>query len=170
MQLDRHLPPSTTLRDVSYASSRCLGDVCTTTCSIPLSFSPFPSCQEHKLHRVRAAFVSSKDMSRSYFEAFRSFSPDSGVSVEADFRRLAESKGWSEGQKIWRAEWRRCLSSEFEVHVAMMVVDDKLSGWQALCREVGMQRIPESINECKKVRKSSATYISLFRGLRKLTL
>ncbi|MCJ1254184.1 hypothetical protein MMC24_001998 [Lignoscripta atroalba] len=91
--------------------------------------------------------------SLSYFDAYEGFTPKPHETVEKEFNRLANIRGWIAGTKKYHQEHRRCLYSEFDTHVGMIVVDDNLNSWQSLCLEVGVSTIPGSITQCKKALK-----------------
>ena len=106
--------------------------------------------------------------SLSYFDAYEGFTPKPHETVEKEFNRLANIRGWIAGTKKYHQEHRRCLYSEFDTHVGMIVVDDNLNSWQSLCLEVGVSTIPGSITQCKKVHTYTLALRQLLRGIQKL--
>jgi hypothetical protein len=88
-----------------------------------------------------------------YWSLFPDFDHNPNAPVKDEFRRLAKLKGWmGKGQdkkERYRKEWGKCFSSEFEKHYGGDA--SSLAGWQSLCSEVGLDAIPESVQECKRV-------------------
>ncbi|KIM27370.1 hypothetical protein M408DRAFT_330076 [Serendipita vermifera MAFF 305830] len=93
----------------------------------------------------------------SYWSKFPDFDHNESALVETEFERLAQEQGWIEDNtkkkksKRYRKEWGECLESEFTQHYGD---SSRLEGWQALCSEVGIEDVPQSIKGCKKVLKT----------------
>jgi len=89
--------------------------------------------------------------SSSYFSGFaaQGFTIDPNVPFQDEFARLALHMGWQSGTQTRVEQWRNALESEMGDQYGD---SSKLSGWQALCVEVGIENPPESITKCKKVR------------------
>lgn len=85
----------------------------------------------------------------SYFESFADFHPAPHAPLQQEFARLAELRGWQVGSKAYRKQYKRCMFVEFVSHYGSST--EKLEGWQALCREVRMKVVPDTITQCRKV-------------------
>lgn len=96
----------------------------------------------------------------SYWSSFSDFDHNPTAPVRDEFQRLAKLKGWmGKGKKKTNRrheEWGQCFQSEFEKYYG----DDtsSLAGWQTLCREVGLDVIPESVTKCKRVSYFSSEF------------
>lgn len=73
--------------------------------------------------------------------------------MKQEFKRLARLNAWigEDGKKtkIYRQELGKCFGSEFRKHYGHDA--SSLPGWQSLCKEVGVEDIPQSVAECKGV-------------------
>lgn len=93
----------------------------------------------------------------TFFDRFPSFTPDSTISLIADFDRLAIQQNWHKRSKTYRENKRQCLEEEFE---AQHGVTSTLMAWQALYEELAGRSgtvpvplpLPSSITQCKKVK------------------
>ena len=94
----------------------------------------------------------------SYFAKFRNFAPDPTKGLQAEFARLAIDQGWGRKSKRHKEEWRQACQEEFEVHLGATVMGGRLAGWQDLCEELGVEYIPTSITQCKKVSHDYGEY------------
>jgi hypothetical protein len=78
----------------------------------------------------------------SYWNSFPDFGHNPTTPVMDEFQRLAKLKGWigKDQRKNYRKQWGKHFQSEF----------GKYYGRDAsLCREVGLDAIPESVTKCK---------------------
>ena len=87
----------------------------------------------------------------SYFANFRNFAPDPTAGLQVEFARLAIDQGWGRKSKKRKEEWRRACEDEFEKHFGAAFTGGRLLAWQNLCGELGVDPIPGSITQCKKV-------------------
>jgi hypothetical protein len=89
----------------------------------------------------------------SYWDSYPDFDHNPTAPVRDEFQRLAKLTGWMGKGKAKKAtcreEWGRCFQSEFEKYYGTDT--SSLVGWQTLCREVGLNIIPESVTKCKRV-------------------
>ncbi|KAL2044971.1 hypothetical protein N7G274_002746 [Stereocaulon virgatum] len=88
--------------------------------------------------------------SSNYFDRFPGFLPDPQLPLHEEFERLAKFRGWHTGSKQYRRENGRFLRAEFDVHLGGLESSRKLDDWQALCEELRVDSIPNSITKCKK--------------------
>ena len=89
--------------------------------------------------------------SSSYFSRFPTFAPNPLGNIEEEFERLARKEGWKPDYKRYWKERDKCLASEFNIRVGYLDKDDRLTSWQALCSELGIEPLPRSITQCRKV-------------------
>ena len=88
-------------------------------------------------------------MGQDYFARFHDFDHDPTASLTEEFRRLAVSRHWKEGGKVYRRQRQHCFEGAFGQHFRG---DRKsLRGWQELCEDVSLETMPPSITQCKKV-------------------
>ncbi|KIM21011.1 hypothetical protein M408DRAFT_333718 [Serendipita vermifera MAFF 305830] len=108
----------------------------------------------------------------SYWSKFPDFNHNEAAPVKAEFKRLAWQQGWIKSKRkrkeeyksdtyrkkkeekerdIYREQWAECLESELTKQYGDSSL---LEGWQKLCREVGIEDIPQSIKACRKVLKT----------------
>lgn len=85
---------------------------------------------------------------KSYFARHTDFEHDESAPLAQEFERLARLRNWRPGSKRYKQEKSRCIAEEF--HHQFGRDDNKLNGWQTLCRDVGIEP-PKSITQCKKV-------------------
>jgi len=90
-----------------------------------------------------------------FFDAFTTsgFTPDPTASIAAEFARLAAHMGWGKQSREYREQRLRAYGAEFERHYGADA--SRLENWQRLCGEVGVEGVPGSITQCKKVRWTS---------------
>ena len=91
---------------------------------------------------------------QAYFDGFPHFEPDPLAAALANFDRLAISQNWRQGRKKYKAEKDIYLSALATNHIASIEsggAAERLAGLQELCAEVGIERVPETITQCKKV-------------------
>ncbi|KIM27371.1 hypothetical protein M408DRAFT_169378 [Serendipita vermifera MAFF 305830] len=96
----------------------------------------------------------------SYWSKFPDFDHKEAAPVQTEFKRLARQQGWITIKRkkkeeikstIYFEEWGECLESEFTKYYGD---SKKPEGWQALCREVRLKNVPQSITACKKALKT----------------
>ena len=87
--------------------------------------------------------------STAYFDRFPRYTPDFHNSLDDEFLRLARSQGWSK-KRIAR-ERNAFLLAHYDLHLGEVERSKSLKDWQALCSELHVSPIPESITQCKKV-------------------
>lgn len=86
-----------------------------------------------------------------YFDRFPGFEPDPHRSLNEEFQRLARFQRWNRKSDRYARERRNFLLAEFDQHLGLTERSKKLEDWQALCKELGVKSIPNSIRQCKKV-------------------
>lgn len=92
-----------------------------------------------------------------YFAAYLTFNPEPYLPLLENFNRLAKAQGW---RKKRREEERQAfLLGQYTIHLGG-ISTGKLQKWQELCGELGVDPIPTSITQCKKVR--GIPFLSLF--------
>lgn len=118
---------------------------------LTLTHRPAPSTQQGVPLSPEPAPPPSVSAFSSYFSNFaaRGFTINPNVSFQDEFARLASHMNWQPGTKSRVEHWRNALESEFGDQYGD---SSHLSGWQALCTELGVENPPESITKCKKVR------------------
>ena len=79
-----------------------------------------------------------------------------------EFARLTSTRNWVKDSKRWIKERKAFLRAEYEGYTKCYGYDNgcKLSVWQDLCDELGMEVIPGSITKCKAVSISRMTISS----------
>jgi hypothetical protein len=89
----------------------------------------------------------------SYWDSFPDFDHNPHASIQDEFQRLAKQEGWKgkgkQKKETRREEWIKCFNSEFETHYGKDA--SSLAGWQSLCSEVGLDVIPDTVQECRRV-------------------
>ncbi|KAK5936607.1 hypothetical protein PMZ80_011135 [Knufia obscura] len=91
-----------------------------------------------------------------YFGRFGGFEHDESASLVEEFDRLALHQSWSSKSKRYRQEKQKCFAEEFHRHYGKDT--NKLSNWQHLCREVGIEP-QKSITQCKRMLSKVAVNI-----------
>ena len=89
----------------------------------------------------------------SFFSQYPEFDHDPTAPLVREFQRLSLQRGWKADGKKYRQSRQNCFAQEFEYHYGQ--ASNKLAGWQTLCEDVYISPIPSSINQCKKVGRSS---------------
>lgn len=84
----------------------------------------------------------------SYFDHYPKFDHDAQSGLLAEFERLSVSRGWKRGGKRYMQERALCCGEELQA----LVGGGKLEAIQQLCLDVGIDDVPDSITQCKKVR------------------
>jgi len=92
-----------------------------------------------------------------FWESFSpNFTRNPQINFSEEFKRLAFQRGWKKGGPKYRKQWARCCEEEFRDQYGH---NERLEGWRALCADVGIKNIPNSITQCKKV--LNRTWINL---------
>lgn len=92
----------------------------------------------------------------SFYSRYKSFTPNPNVSVIENFQLLTISQGWAPGGRARGRAYRNFRNAIIEEFNATYGTDDRdLSSWQNLCRVVGVEPVPETITQCKKVSSRS---------------
>lgn len=86
------------------------------------------------------------DMS-PYWSQFPTFVPNPRARFKNELARLAKHENWS--SKTKRKQQVKALSAEIAHHYGTH--KDKLDRWQQLCEDVGIDVVPTSIRQCRKV-------------------
>lgn len=89
---------------------------------------------------------------QNYFNRFPRFQPDPHLPLDQEFERLATHQGWDKKTKQYKTERNSFLIAQFHAHLGSLEQSTRLEDWQALCQELRVESIPESIMQCKKVR------------------
>jgi hypothetical protein len=82
-----------------------------------------------------------------YWQQFPGFVPEPTATFKDELARLAEHENWSNNAK--RKQQVKALTAEIAHHYGTHM--NKLDRWQQLCEDVGIDVIPTSIKQCKKV-------------------
>ncbi|KAJ7742038.1 hypothetical protein B0H16DRAFT_1423546 [Mycena metata] len=94
----------------------------------------------------------------TYWDSHPNFVHNSTAPLQKEFKLLAAQCSWKVDGAQYRREWARCGREEFTRHFGS---DDKgLDGWQGLCATVGIEEIPDSITQCKKVLRT--VWVNIF--------
>ncbi|KAF1960762.1 hypothetical protein CC80DRAFT_465055 [Byssothecium circinans] len=94
---------------------------------------------------------------RGYFHGFAGYNPTPRIGFEEQFSRLAINQGWSKKEK----KRRRPEAIEEEFNDLQTTDTNKLARWQALCVQVGIEEVPNSITKCKKALGSPKVMVNL---------
>ena len=90
-------------------------------------------------------------MSRYLSSNFPDFRPNPQASIRNVFKRLAREQGWAPGTVPYNTERRNFLQSVFDHYLGDLDQPSNLLRLQALCRELGLHSVPDSITKCKQV-------------------
>jgi hypothetical protein len=82
-----------------------------------------------------------------YWLQFPGFVPAPTAPFRDELARLAKHENWS--NKTKRKQQVKALSAEITHHYG--TCKDKLDRWQQLCEDVGIDVVPKSITQCRKV-------------------
>ena len=85
----------------------------------------------------------------AWFQQFENFVHDPTVGIRSNFERLAAQRSW--GNRLKQRRWAECQEEEFGY--AYGTNTTKLEIWQRLCREVHISDPPDSITQCRQVRR-----------------
>ncbi|KAF1841967.1 uncharacterized protein K460DRAFT_345378 [Cucurbitaria berberidis CBS 394.84] len=91
-----------------------------------------------------------------FWYQFPGFVPIASANFKDEFARLAKHQSW--GAKVKRKHQIEALTQESAFHYGTCM--EKLDRWQDLCKEVGIEKVPTSITQCKKALKS--IFVNLF--------
>ena len=101
--------------------------------------------------RPRNAIVSAEPPTvvNNFWLQFEGFTPNPKAGLWSEFHRLAQQQNWVPKSLVWFAAREDAYLAELESHYG----NDwsKLDKWQALCSEVGVTPVPQSITKCKAV-------------------
>lgn len=91
-----------------------------------------------------------------YFHRFFTFTPDDAAPIRDEFRRLAKQMGWTRESTKYVQEQHAAFASELQYCVyGRYGRAATLSRVQSFCKDVGIDPVPASMTQCKKVRISS---------------
>jgi hypothetical protein len=113
--------------------------------------------------------------SQSHFAKFEDFTPNDAASFDDEFGRLASSQQWVPGSQEYTRQRTIAMKEEIELHYfsqqqqplgdiaeeeteELSAEEKALQGYQALCREVGLDA-SDSVDECKAWLKSTLVNI-----------
>ncbi|KLU92348.1 hypothetical protein MAPG_11294 [Magnaporthiopsis poae ATCC 64411] len=120
--------------------------------------------------------------SQSHFAKFEDFTPDDAAPFDDEFSRLASSQQWVPGSQEYTRQRTIAMREELSLHffsqlppaVKLEDVDEEgegedvkelsaeevaLQGYQALCREVGIDDPSDDVAVCKRALKSTLVNI-----------
>jgi hypothetical protein len=87
------------------------------------------------------------------FDGYSGVNVDPTTSLIAKFNSLALQNNWKKTSSKYQKQRANFVRNEFEVLFGSDL--DGPGGWQALCEAVGIEDVPSSITQCKKVRPPS---------------
>jgi hypothetical protein len=82
-----------------------------------------------------------------YWQQFPGFVPEPTATFKHELARLAKHENWNSNAK--RKQQVKALTAEIAHHYGTHM--NKLDRWQQLCEDVGVDVIPTSITQCRKV-------------------
>jgi hypothetical protein len=82
-----------------------------------------------------------------YWQQFPGFIPEPTATFKHELTRLAKHESWSSNVK--RKQQVKALTAEIAFHYGTHM--NRLDRWQQLCEDVGIDVIPTSITQCRKV-------------------
>jgi hypothetical protein len=85
-----------------------------------------------------------------YWQQFPGFIPEPTATFKQELARLAKHESWSGNAK--QKQQVKALTAEIAHHYGTNM--NKLDRWQQLCEDVGIDFIPTSITQCRKVRSA----------------
>ncbi|MCJ1240222.1 hypothetical protein MMC14_008222 [Varicellaria rhodocarpa] len=94
---------------------------------------------------------------QDFFSKFPGFDHDPAVSLTTGFAKLALDQNWKAGSTHYRNKYQECIATEF--HFQYGGDAGRLAGWQALCVDVRIRPLPNSITQCKKALSKVAVNI-----------
>ncbi|KAI5299223.1 erg26, C-3 sterol dehydrogenase [Ascosphaera pollenicola] len=88
-----------------------------------------------------------------FFQSFRGFPYNRSQSPEKNLSRLLKHFDWTDDdeKKAVRHAYKAALVKEFNSWFGGKT--NKLANWHALCKALGMNKLPDTIAECKEVVK-----------------
>jgi hypothetical protein len=92
-----------------------------------------------------------------YWLQFSGFVPAPTATFRDELARLAKHENWS--NKTKRKQQVKALSAEITHHYG--TCKDKLDRWQQLCEDVGIDVVPKSITQCRKVSLHAGCFLWL---------
>ena len=90
---------------------------------------------------------------QQFFDGYPTFSYDPQQPASSEFQRLAKAQGWgkkSQARAQAYAAFKDALVAQFNANFG--VDENSLTGWQALCEVLGVEPIPQTVKEARKVR------------------
>lgn len=105
-----------------------------------------------------------------YFQGHRSYSytPSADISVLKEFKRLAIDQKWDEKRREKEKKaFYVAVDAEFTARVGK---GNSLIEWQRLAKVIGIDPLPQTITQCRKVTKISLHSSTLARSEMLLTL
>ncbi|KAF8336078.1 hypothetical protein F5887DRAFT_1250067, partial [Amanita rubescens] len=95
-----------------------------------------------------------------FFANYPDFSHNPGTPVSVEFQRLAKRYKWKRKSPEYKDAWAQfgaAMGKQFADYYGSDVHD--INAWQALCIELGVDPVPDTIAQCKKIMKS--THVNL---------
>ena len=89
----------------------------------------------------------------TFFNQYTGFRYDPTESATDEFRRLCRQQMWDRydpAREEAREEYRTAVVSQFNVNYGTDV--DALESWHTLCKYIGIDPIPDTLEACKRVR------------------
>ncbi|RVD89682.1 uncharacterized protein DFL_000679 [Arthrobotrys flagrans] len=106
----------------------------------------------------------------NYFQGHSSFgyNPSPEASVLRTFKRLAISQGWDEERrKKEKAKFQTAVDVEFTARVGSGFA---LSDWQRLAKVIGIEPLPVTITQCRKmIKKENINIYHILHAYRRAT-
>ncbi len=103
----------------------------------------------------------------AFFYSFPIFDYIPSLPPATSYRLLQKHKGWQRGEAASDDAWRKYQDAlESELHMWYGAEDD-LTAWHALCRAIGIGPLPQTCEQCEKVRhrKSKLSVVMLTENI-----
>ncbi|KAJ5273653.1 hypothetical protein N7478_008778 [Penicillium angulare] len=84
----------------------------------------------------------------SFFDRFPAFEYDDTQPVISEFSSLSLARGWKNGSKTWKKNWKLCMSEFYDNVIGAHINDPET--WQQLCHKLDIEGDLGSITKCKK--------------------
>lgn len=91
---------------------------------------------------------------QAYLATYPSFTPSASTPALTNFKNLARAQNWGKNSKKYKAERDTYLTALADVYISSLDaggVKERLAELQGLCREVGVETVPDTIRQCRKV-------------------
>lgn len=89
----------------------------------------------------------------AFWARFQGFTPDPNSSLITNFNLLSTAQNWAPAGRARSRAHRRFRSAMIDEFNATYGTDNNdLESWKNLCRVVGIDPVPETITQCRKVR------------------